>query len=144
MSHIAPEQLEQYVIGALDPTTASLVEAHTASCADCALALQREAQLELGLAAVAALPAPLNAVRRRRRVGVAAAGVALAASAAAAVLVFALFERPPSPESAPRIARCDHVGASSECIARAQFDGVLTIGPGQQVVVPRYDEMGAP
>jgi hypothetical protein len=40
--------------------------------------------------------------------------------------------------------RCDQAASPSECLARGQFDGVITIGPDRQVVVPRYDEKGTP
>jgi hypothetical protein len=37
------------------------------------------------------------------------------------------------------VRRCDVANAAQDCVARAQFDGVLTIGPDRQVVVPRYE-----
>lgn len=139
MSHIDPEQFEQYVIGALGDEAASALEAHTASCQTCAAALQREAQLELGLMEVAALPVPLSARRPRRFI----AATALSLAAAAGLAFFANLERPPPAEGAPRLARCD-VSGSSECVARAQFDGVITIGPDHQVLVPKYEVTGQP
>lgn len=141
-SHPTPEQLEQYVLGALDGAGGLELEAHLGACPACTAALAREARLELGLAEAARLPTPLLA-RRRRWVGVAAAGSGLAAAAAAA-LVLGWFEAAPRPDRAPMVLRCDQAHAPGECLARGQFDGVIAIGPGRQVVVPRYDGEGTP
>jgi anti-sigma factor RsiW len=142
MPHVNPDQLEQYVLGTLEGGDAAALEAHAASCESCALALQREARLELGLQDLAALPTPAAArPAPRRRVRVA---VATFFAAAAALGLFAWPSAAPSPSQAPAVRRCDEATAPSDCVARAQFDGVLTIGPDRQVVVPRYDETGAP
>lgn len=142
MSHLVAEELEHYVIGALDEAGAARVEAHTARCATCAAALQREARLEVGLFQLAAQPAPLQAFRRRARVAVAVS--ALAAAAGLALGFSSALEVDGQPQPPPRVERCDRSSAPTDCLVRAQFDGVLTIGPGQELVVPRYEQTGAP
>jgi anti-sigma factor RsiW len=142
MSHLVPEELEHYVIGALDQAGAARVEAHTASCATCAAALQSEARLEVGLLQLAAQPAPLQAFRRRARVAVAVS--ALAAAAGLALVFSSVLRVDGRPQPPPRVERCDQSSAPTDCLARAQFDGVLTIGPNQEVVVPRYEQTGSP
>lgn len=47
MLHIAPDDLERYVLGELDTATASLVEAHLDSCATCLAAASRDARSDL-------------------------------------------------------------------------------------------------
>lgn len=137
--HVTAEDLEQYVVGALDTASAAWVEAHASACAECAAALRTEAALEIALFEVAELPPPA----RRRRARVATVVTALGALAAGVVWVVAL--RPgPAGEAQPRIARCEDVRSAADCIARAQHDGVLTIGPNHSLLVPRYDSEGVP
>ncbi len=136
--HVSPDDLEQYVIGALDAASVSWVEAHVAQCEPCAKALTREATLELALFDVAALPPSLSGVRQRPA-RIAAALTAVTALAAGALWLFSV-ERPPPENGHPRIARCVDSRSAAECIAQAQFDGVITIGPDRQVLVPRYEE----
>lgn len=72
--------IELYVIGALGPQEAALVEEHVLACAECAAALAREAAVEMELAAIA--QAPPRLVRRfpRRLVMAGAAGLSVAAA----------------------------------------------------------------
>lgn len=136
--HVSPDDLEQYVIGALDAASASWVEAHAARCEACAKALASEAQLELSMFEVAALPAALGGARQRRA-RIAATLTGLTALAAGVLWLFSV-ERSPPENGHPRIVRCADTRSAAECIAQAQFDGVLTIGPDSQLVVPRYEE----
>jgi ferric-dicitrate binding protein FerR (iron transport regulator) len=85
--HATREELELYVLGAVDGGRAEALEAHCAACDACAAALAREAQLEIAfeqVARVAARPAVL--ARPLRAAAYGAAGVV--AMAAAAVLWF--------------------------------------------------------
>jgi anti-sigma factor RsiW len=135
--HLNPEGLEQYIQGALDGDEARALEAHAGSCARCAAALQREARLELGLLEVARAPVSLRAFRgRRARLGAAAAVLAATAAAALAFLV----QPRPALDGPPRLVRCEDPRQASECLASAQYEGLLTIGPDDQLVVPRYDQ----
>lgn len=139
--HLTPDLAEEYVIGALEGDSARYVEAHAEACPDCAALLAKEARLEAALYEVGALAnvVPL-AARRRRRWSIAALG---AAAAAAVLLVLGLAERPPPAEKEPRILKCDGATNPGECMAQGQFDGVITIGPDNQLLVPRYDELPA-
>jgi anti-sigma factor RsiW len=138
-THLTAELIEEYVIGALEGDSARFVEAHVDGCADCAALLAKEARLEAALHEVADLAnvVPL-AAKRRRRWPLAAAGAALAAGL---VVVVGLMERPPPAEKAPRVLQCTGAQDARDCVARGQFDGVITIGPDKQLVVPRYDEL---
>lgn len=139
--HLTDDLVEEYVIGALDADSARYVEAHVEGCADCATLLAKEARVEAALYEVGDLAnvVPL-AARRRRRWSIAA----VSAVAAALVLVaVGVSERPPPPDKQPRIRQCASATNPGECMARGQFDGVITIGPDNQLLVPRYDELPA-
>ncbi|MEW5740612.1 MAG: zf-HC2 domain-containing protein [Myxococcota bacterium] len=142
-THLTRELVEEYVIGALEGDSARFVEAHVEGCAECAALLAKEARLEAAMYEVGELAnvVPLAGQRRRRRLSVAAAVVAVAAGL---VLLVGLTERPPPPEKSPRILECGGVEDPGACVARGQFDGVITIGPGNQLLVPRYDELPEP
>lgn len=133
--HLGNDIVEQYVIGALDADSVRFVEGHVAQCEACARLLQREAQLEVALHDVAAQGKVVALSSRRRRVGAVVASVA--AALAAGVLLSFVFRGQPQPS--PSLRRCDDVSTAQECLSRAQFDGVLTIGPGGVPVVPRYE-----
>lgn len=47
--HVTQEELQRYVLDALEPHEADAVEAHVASCPRCAAALQTEARIEVAL-----------------------------------------------------------------------------------------------
>ena len=138
--HLNPDLVEQYVIGALDAESTRFVEAHVAQCPACAVLLRDEARVEVALHEVAAASVAQRKVVplfKRRRVGV---GVGVLAVAAAAALVVVL--RSGVPDEAPRVRDCSNPGTARECISKAQFDGVLTIGPRGEPIVPRYDVTG--
>lgn len=134
--HLAADLVEQYVIGALDPASARFVEDHVAACAPCAALLQREAQLEVALLETAQHRIVSLSARRRRRV-VAAVASAAAVLAAGVALVFSLSS--PSPSKPPRLRECVDAATAAQCISEAQFDGVITIGPDRELIIPRYD-----
>ncbi len=140
LTHVKREVLEQYVIGALDPHEEQAIDAHLAGCDACAEVMKHEAQLELALIEVAHAPTPLRRPTRapsRLAALVTTVGVALAAS----VLFFVW--RPLAPgEPAPQVVHCDDPRSAASCIARAHFDGVITIGPDRQLSVPRYEQAG--
>lgn len=136
--HLAGDLLEQYAIGALDLASTRFVEAHVAECAACAALLQREAALEVGLYEAAQHRAVVSLSARRRRRLVAGLASAAAVLAAGVALVFSL-EREPSPAQQPRLRHCVDSSTASECISRGQFDGVITIGPDREPIIPRYD-----
>lgn len=141
--HLTPEACEAFVRGELAGQALVALEAHVAACAPCAQALTREARLEESLHAVArADQGPLASVTalRRRRVVVGAVVSALAAGLA----LVASLPHLPAAEQAPRVVRCDGPAATADCVERARFDGVLAVGPGRRVEVPRYDEVPAP
>lgn len=134
---LSPDVVEQYVIGSLDPDSARFVDTHVGGCRACAAMLAREAKLEVQLHEVAELSRVVPLSSRRRRAG--AAVLSVAAALAAGVVLLVTFEREPPADEAPRIARCEDPGSAAACIERAKFDGVITIGPGNELVVPRYD-----
>ena len=138
--HVTSDILEQYVIGALDAASVSWVETHAADCQACAAALEAEARLELGLFELAAMPPSLEG----RRKGRAWLAVGVATALAGAAMWLFLVDRSPPADQRPSVVRCSDAQSAAECIARAQFDGVLTIGPDQQLVVPRYEAEGTP
>jgi hypothetical protein len=140
--HLVADTVEQYVIGALDAESVRFVEGHVARCEACAALLRSEAQLELALHEVAGLHQRrvVSLASRRRRVGAVVVS-AVAALAAAAVLV--VLSRPePLESSRPDLRKCDDPSTATRCIEKARFDGVLTIGPRGEPIVPRYDEVG--
>lgn len=141
--HLSPDIAEQYVIGALDAESVRFVEGHVAQCGPCAALLQQEARVELALHDVAAMGKVVSLSSRRRRVGAVVLS-ALAAAAAAVVLVVTQTEQggPPRAEQ-PKLRTCSDPSTASRCIEQAQFDGVLTIGPRGEPIVPRYDVGGA-
>ena len=69
--HVTQEELERYVVDALEPVEAAALEAHVAACPRCAGALAAEARIEVALHEVlprareieAVAPAPSRAVR---------------------------------------------------------------------------------
>lgn len=137
--HLSKGLLEEYVIGALDDGSMRFVEAHVEGCAACAALLAREARLEGGLYALGerAAVAPLL-TGRRRKLSMAVAGIAVAAGV---MVVVGLFDSTPPPEKHPHVRRCVDADAAKEgeCLAQARFDGVISIGPGNQLLVPRYE-----
>jgi ferric-dicitrate binding protein FerR (iron transport regulator) len=85
--HATREELELYVLGAIEGGPAEAVEAHCACCPRCAEALAREAQLEMAFEQVARqTPRSTRRARPLRAAAYGAAGVV--AMAAAAVLWF--------------------------------------------------------
>lgn len=139
--HLVADIVEQYVIGALDAESVRFVEAHVAQCPPCAKLLQQEAAVEVALHEVVRSKKVSLEARRRRRIGAVLASAA-AALAAGVVLVFSLESEPP-PAAQPRLRRCVEESTASKCISQAQFDGVITIGPDLEPIVPRYDVTGA-
>lgn len=137
--HLSPDIAEQYVIGALDAQSVRFVESHVAQCVQCAQLLQQEATLEMGLHEIGQVSSRVIslATRRRRKVG---AVVASAAALLAAGLVLVVsYENSNSPSAQPQLRHCVDVSTADECISRGQFDGVITIGPNRQPIIPRYD-----
>lgn len=135
--HLGGDIVEQYVIGALDAESVRFVEGHVAQCPACAKLLQQEAQLEVGLHETARLKNVVSLSSRRRRVAVIASAAA-AALAAGLVLVFSIDTEPPA-AAQPKLRHCVDQSTASECISQGQFDGVITIGPDREPIVPRYD-----
>lgn len=139
--HIGADVVEQYVMGALDVESSHFVEGHVARCPQCALLLQREASLELALHDIAAMKKVVLLSARRRKFGAIVASAALAL-AAGLVLVVSVDRQPPV-DKRPSLRDCTEAMTARECISRGQFDGVITIGPQQELIVPRYD-LGSP
>lgn len=137
-SHPTTEVLERYVIGALELLEQAEVEAHAASCARCAAALQREAALELRLMEVAAVAPPPGQRALPARVTGALVGLSMAV---AAVLAAVMYVPPPPAAGAPRVVRCDDPGSAADCAARAGYEGVISLGPHDEIVVPRYEQV---
>ena len=135
--HLVTDIVEQYVIGALDAESVRFVEGHVAQCAPCAKLLQQEASLEVALHETARLTKVVSLSSRRRRVGAVVASAA-ALLAAGLVLVFPL-ERDPPAGAQPKLRQCADATTATECISQGQFDGVITIGPNNEPIVPRYD-----
>ena len=135
--HLVTDIVEQYVIGALDAESVRFVEGHVAQCEPCAKLLQQEARLEVALHETARLTKVVSLSTRRRRVGAVVASAA-ALLAAGLVLVFSL-ERDPPQAAQPKLRQCADATTATECISQGQFDGVITIGPNNEPIVPRYD-----
>lgn len=134
--HLVTDIVEQYVIGALDPESVRFVEGHVAQCPACARLLQEEAALEVQLHELGHDGQVIALSSRRRRTGAVLASVAVLA---AAVVAFFLVESQPPASAQPRVRRCEDVSTASACISKAQFDGVITIGPDREPIVPRYE-----
>ncbi len=135
--HIGADVVEQYVMGALDLESSRFVESHVAQCPECAACLQREAAIEVAMHEVGAMKKVVSLSARRRRAG---ALVASAAVALAAGLVMVLsVDRPPPSDKRPVVRQCIDKAGAADCISRAQFDGVITIGADGEPIVPRYD-----
>lgn len=135
--HLVADIVEQYVIGALDAESARFVEGHVAQCAPCAKLLQQEAALEVALHETVRRKTVVSISARRRRVGALVASAA-AVLAAGLALVFSLDGEPP-PSAQPKLRQCADATTATECISQGQFDGVITIGPNREPIVPRYD-----
>lgn len=138
--HLVGDIVEQYVIGALDAESVRFVEGHVAQCPACARLLKDEAAVEVSLHQVAAMGKVVSLSSRRRRVTAVVAS-AVAAVAAAVVVVVVLGSND-GPGQAPALRQCSDPSTARECISKAQFDGVLTIGPRGEPIVPRYDVAG--
>ena len=136
--HLSGDIVEQYVIGALDAESVRFVEGHVAQCPACATLLQREAQLEVALHETARLKNVVSLSSRRRRLVALVASAAAAALAAGLVLVLSIDTEPP-PAAHPKLRHCVDRSTATECISQGQFDGVITIGPNREPIVPRYD-----
>jgi hypothetical protein len=134
--HLTQSQLEAWAIGALEEREALAVEAHATACAACGSLLEKEARLEGALAELAQarpLPEPLvfPEFKAWQRVALVSLGAALAAG-----LAFGLSLWPPPPREAP----APHC-ADEACVERANYDGLLTVGPGATVEIPRYEQV---
>jgi hypothetical protein len=136
--HLSGDIVEQYVIGALDAESVRFVEGHVAQCPACARLLQQEAQLEVALHETARIKDVVSLSSRRRRLVAVVASAAAAALAAGLVLVFSVDTEPPA-AAQPKLRHCVDQSTASECISQGQFDGVITIGPNRELIVPRYD-----
>jgi len=132
--HLKPEQLEAWAVGTLPDADAKALEAHADGCDACAALLKREAKLEVALTELAQR-SPRPSRRRRTAVGAAVAVAALAAAALAVVTLQNVNRRSP----APTVVHCEDPASEKACIQRAHFDGLLTVGPGDELTVPRYD-----
>jgi hypothetical protein len=135
--HLVADIVEQYVIGALDAESVRFVEGHVARCPPCAKLLQQEAALEVALHETVRHTKVVSLSSRRRKT-VAVIASAAAVLAAGLVLVFSL-EREPSPAAQPGLRHCVEESTAPDCISKGQFDGVITIGPNHEPIVPRYD-----
>ncbi len=135
--HLVADIVEQYVIGALDADSVRFVEGHVARCAPCAKLLQQEAALEVALHQTVLHTRVVSLSSRRRKIGALVASAA-AMLAAGLVLVFS-FDREPVPSAQPELRHCIEKSTATDCISKGQFDGVITIGPNHEPIVPRYD-----
>lgn len=141
MKHLSPDIAEQYVIGALDAESVRFVEGHVAQCTDCAKLLQQEARVEIALHEVGSMGNVVSLASRRRRVGAVIVS-AVAAIAAAVILVVVTDSDSPPAAAQPSLRSCADPSTASKCIEQAQFDGVITIGPRGETIVPKYDVGG--
>jgi len=135
--HLVADIVEQYVIGALDAESVRFVEGHVAQCAPCAKLLQEEAALEVALHETVRLTKVVSLTSRRRRIAAVVASAA-AVLAAGVALVFSLAGEPAA-ASQPKLRQCVDATTATECITQGQFDGVITIGPRGEPIIPRYD-----
>ena len=135
--HIGADVIEQYVMGALDLESSRFVEGHVTQCPECAAMLQNEARVEVALLEVASLTKVVSLSSRRRRIGALVASAAVALAAGLVLIVSA--DRTPSLEKRPVVRQCSEASTARDCISQAQFDGVITIGPDKEPIVPRYE-----
>jgi hypothetical protein len=143
MSHLTPDELQDFVTGSLDPAASRRLEAHVEGCEACAKELAREARLEVSLLEVGDGLQPAAQVlaledRRKRRLRTATLS-ALGVAVAAALVVVLSVERPTPGGKGPSINHCTDPHRAADCIAQGEFDGVISIGPDRQLIVPRYD-----
>jgi hypothetical protein len=155
--HIRPADAEQYVLGAMEPTAAAALEAHTLECPPCATLLQREALLEEQLREVAQAPvleARVIRPARWHRVSV-ATGVMMATAAAVTLLVlrpqqvsapltpdedFPVMALPMDlPEMPERLVACPDLASQEACASEALARGLLVQYPQGVGEVPRYE-----
>lgn len=156
--HLRPEDAEQYVLGALEPSAAESLERHTLECAACARLLQREALLEERLREVARSVPPGATVLRpaRWRESRAAAAVAGMMAVAAALLLvlrpgragperpleddFPVLALPVDLPVAPqRLVACPDLTSQESCAEEALARGLLVQYPQGVGEVPRYE-----
>jgi anti-sigma factor RsiW len=158
-----PDDLDLYVMDALPDERRTVVEAHVASCAECAAALAREARLELQLLELVAAadaatdetqaaplsiarpaPAPRRSkspTRRRRRRAVWSAIAAAAVVAAGVLGALRLWPRPPSaPEQI--VVACPFDDSARSCIEHARQHGLFVQFPIARPV-PIYENASA-
>jgi anti-sigma factor RsiW len=138
--HVTADVLVDYAMGTLDAASMEVVEAHVEICPRCLAELQREARLECGLYDVAAaLPrdAVVRLPNRRRWSTRVALGAGLAVAAGLVLALGGAFTS--APTTAPEVRYCNAPDVSADCLARARFDGLLSVGPREELVVPRYE-----
>ncbi len=140
-THVKAEQLESYVTGSASPVDEKAIEAHVAQCPMCAGALAREARLEVLFAEVGSgLPPAVQVPGRFLRW--IAAGVGTAAALIAALLLAFLSPRWALDQgSRPEINRCNDAHSAAKCITQGLFNGEVSIGPDQQLIIPRYEHV---
>jgi predicted anti-sigma-YlaC factor YlaD len=151
--HLTRDEVEQYLLGALDPEVSARLEAHTLVCEPCAGLLQQEALLEEQLREVAAsLPgealAPVLRPARWRRVAATLVGPALATAAAVGLLVLRAppATRPAAPVEVaaealelPRVVACPDMATQDACASAAAERGLMVQYPQGVGEVPRYE-----
>jgi hypothetical protein len=154
--HLTRVDVEQYVLGALDPEASAKLEAHTLVCDPCAGLLQQEALLEEQLREVAASApsetrAPVPRPARWRRVAATVVGPALATAAAVGVLVLkapapvrptasvAVATVEALPLDVPRVVACPDMSTQESCASAAAERGLMVQYPMGVGEVPRYE-----
>jgi hypothetical protein len=151
--HLTRVDVEQYILGALDPEASAKLEAHTLVCDPCAGLLQQEALLEEQLREVAAsAPAVAPVIRpaRWRRFAATLVGPALATAAAMGFLVLKAPApvRHVSPEvvvaedlplELPRVVACPDMSTQDSCASAAAERGLMVQYPMGVGEVPRYE-----
>jgi len=122
-THLSDTEIEQFIIGALDPDRLPEVEAHAAACDTCAARLAREARFEVRLAAVARAP------RRRRTIPVFAAGAVLAAAAALLLIVRGTVHPPAGGRVAALAVICPDGADQAACVRTSHRHGLFVQYP---------------
>lgn len=135
--HLGADIVEQYVMGALDAQSARFVDGVVAACPSCARLLRQEAALEVALYQVMKGREVGGLFGRPRRVRALVAGAA--AALALGVVVLSSGDGDPPARAQPTVRACVDAATASQCIFEGQFDGVITIGPNLEPIIPRYD-----
>ncbi len=141
--HVSHDIIERYVMGDVDPLAAAAINRHVESCPPCAAMLQREAQVDEAMHTLMddLRQHPIVRQQPRARHRAFATGALAAGLAMAAAVTLVLAETPAiALKAAPEVQKCASVTRANDCMSRAEFDGLISMGPDRSLRIPRYDQ----